>query len=128
MENQKKTYRCNACGATVKTARRRRACYKRQRNAQGFLTGWRCPGKMIRQAEPKPVKRAKRSAPTLEQRHARAARAAKRHEAAALRAQTLWRKWTREAHRIERLIAKQRSVIQLAKSRNRAIDLDDGEN
>lgn len=49
--------RCRACGHEVWAARRERVCKQKERNAKGFNTGYRCPGKLVAL---KALRRAKR--------------------------------------------------------------------
>jgi len=135
MKSQKaKTYhkRCDRCGTVVITAKaRRRACYKPERNSQGFATGYRCGGKLVTVeivgGPQKKAKRAKRAEPTLEQRFQRAERAAQKYQAAAVRADKQFRKWALASMRLRKKIAAQQSVIQSSKTRAIALD-DEGEN
>lgn len=38
--------RCDKCGHETWAERRERVCKQSERNAKGFKTGWRCPGKL----------------------------------------------------------------------------------
>lgn len=124
---------CDRCGHKVFTARRKRVCSQQERNSHGFLTGWRCPGK-LRTVVPRKRKR-KAAAPKVPphlgighvltaeyqaqlvahrgaQARQRAARALAKAKAKqqlwlreARRIETLCRKWTRQVRRLEARVA-----------------------
>lgn len=44
--NNRVRKRCDRCAHEIWAERRERACKQLERNAKGFRTGWRCPGKL----------------------------------------------------------------------------------
>lgn len=44
--NNRVRKRCDRCGHETWAERRDRVCKQKERNAKGFNTGWRCPGKL----------------------------------------------------------------------------------
>lgn len=112
--------RCNVCGHETWAARRDRMCKQKERNAKGFNTGWRCPGKL----QPRRRKRKEPDLPPVQteqyqqqvvQRAVANARAkADKEYAAALGKQ---KEWLSESKRIENLCRKWNKEVRRLKVR-----------
>ena len=88
--------RCSTCGKSASYRVRDRVCKFGERNAQGYKTGWRCPGKLERVVKTSKGKARPSGYDVAKGKHATARKMVEAYSTQLRRTATLLHKWIRK--------------------------------